>query len=145
MSGGDSAPSASMSTGGGGGGPTPLDQRVTLASIKDDGLGMKEKPDYISIKGTVTYIRHENEPWYTACPNLTCNRKVNFALISDITNIQVVEGFNQQWTCEKCNQEFPNVLQSSFYLFIYFQVCSAIHPFNDNVRSFRPVVVQYVQ
>lgn len=76
MNGGENAPSASMSTGGGAGGPTPLDQRITIASIKDEGLGMKEKPDYVSVKGTVTYIRHENDPWYTACPTPNCNRKV---------------------------------------------------------------------
>jgi replication factor A1 len=104
MSGGETAPSASMSTGGGGGGPVPLDQRITIASIKDDGLGMKEKPDYVTVKGTVTYIRHENDPWYTACPTPNCNRKV-------------VEGFNQQWTCEKCNQEFPNVRHNLHVLF----------------------------
>lgn len=77
MNGGENAPSASMSTGGGAGGPIPLDQRIAIASIKDDGLGMKEKPDYVTVKGTVTYIRHENDPWYTACPTPNCNRKVS--------------------------------------------------------------------
>jgi len=96
MSGGETAPSASMTTAGNrSGGAAPLDQRVTITSIKDDQLGLKEKPDFISFKGTVNYIRHETDPWYTACPTPNCNRKV-------------VEGFNQQWTCEKCNQEFPN-------------------------------------
>lgn len=93
-SGGDSAPSNSLSAAGTGGTTAALDQRISIASIKDDGLGMGEKPDYVSFKGTVTYIRHDNEPWYTACPSGNCNKKV-------------LEGFNQMWNCEKCNQEFP--------------------------------------
>jgi replication factor A1 len=53
-----------------------LDQRNTVASIRDDGLGMSEKPDYVTLKGSVTYIRHDNDPWYAACPNAGCNKKV---------------------------------------------------------------------
>ena len=82
MNGGENAPSASMSTGGSeGGGSVPLEQRIGIASIKEDGLGLKEKPDYVGFKGTVTYIRHENEPWYTGCPTPSCNRKVTKTLI----------------------------------------------------------------
>jgi replication factor A1 len=84
MSGGESAPSASMSTGGGAGGPITLDQRIAISTIKDEGLGMKEKPDYVSVKGTVTYIRHENGPWYTACPSPNCNRKVSSLTSSSV-------------------------------------------------------------
>ena len=53
-----------------------LDQRNSIASIRDDGLGMAEKPDYVTVQGAVTYIRHDNDPWYAACPNPGCNKKV---------------------------------------------------------------------
>lgn len=68
--------SRDCNTGGGNGGSVAFDQRNTLASIKDDALGMSEKPDYITLKGAVTYVRHDNEPWYAACPNAGCNKKV---------------------------------------------------------------------
>lgn len=102
-----------FTTGGGvGGGHVVFDQRNTVASIRDDALGMSEKPDYVTLKGAVTYIRHDNDPWYAACPNAGCNKKV-CKLVGQLLVInvlmEVVEGLNQSWTCERCNQEFPKV------------------------------------
>ena len=37
---------------------------------------MGEKADYYTYKGTVTYIKHDNDPWYPACPTDGCNKKV---------------------------------------------------------------------
>ena len=58
----------SLSTGGGGGGGARTDDKVvserhTLASIKDLGLGYGEKPDWISVKGSLTFVKHDNPPW----------------------------------------------------------------------------------
>jgi replication factor A1 len=69
------------SNGGGGGGDISggIDTRKTFSSVKDEGLGFGAKPDYITVKGTITFIRGENM-WYPACPNdvdgRTCNKKV---------------------------------------------------------------------
>lgn len=72
-----------------------IEKRKTIASIKDEGMGLGEKPDYCTLKGTVVYIKHDNDPWYNACPTPNCNKKV-------------VEGFNGQWSCEKCNKTFDS-------------------------------------
>lgn len=58
------------------GGVASLDQRVSVSSIKDSGLGMGEKADFVTIKGSITFIRHDTDPWYAACPNGDCNKKV---------------------------------------------------------------------
>lgn len=80
----------------GGGGNESFDKRKTIASIKDEGLGMAEKPDYVVVKGSVVYIKHDTDPWYTACPSEQCNKKVT-------------ESMNNEWFCEKCNKSFQNV------------------------------------
>ncbi|KAG5189180.1 hypothetical protein JKP88DRAFT_197666 [Tribonema minus] len=86
---------------GGGGGPRsdPYDvaQRLGVAGIKEEQLGLKEKPDYASLKAYVAFIKHdsENGPWYTACPTEGCNKKV-------------VEEMDQGWRCEKCSRSYPN-------------------------------------
>jgi replication factor A1 len=104
------------SGGGGGGGVTEgFEKRKSIAAIKDEGmvvihklihlsfihvfdvfpgLGMSEKPDYVVVKGTVVYIRHDNDPWYTACVGDNCNKKVT-------------ENMNGDWHCEKCNRDYP--------------------------------------
>jgi replication factor A1 len=60
----------------GGGGQQSLDQRRSVSSIKNDGLGMGEKADYSTIKATVTFIKSEPDPWYTACIGPDCQKKV---------------------------------------------------------------------
>ncbi|KAI8393889.1 putative replication factor-A protein 1 [Radiomyces spectabilis] len=61
--------------------------RTTLQQVKDDQLGMGDRPDYFTIKGTVVYIRSENVA-YPACPE--CKKKL------------VQEGAS--WRCEKCQK-----------------------------------------
>jgi replication factor A1 len=87
---------------GGVGGGDAFEKRKHISSIMEEGLGRAEKPDYITVKGTVTYLKHDNDPWYTACPTPNCNKKV-------------VEGMGGQWSCEKCNQHFDNVSLHSYY------------------------------
>ncbi len=87
---------SSAQPGSAGGGNESFDKRKTMASIKEEGMGMADKPDYIVLKGSVVYIKHDNDPWYTACPTDQCNKKVN-------------ESLNSEWFCEKCNKTFPQV------------------------------------
>jgi replication factor A1 len=79
---------------GGGGGN---DVRKQFADIKDENLGFKEKPDYLSVRGTITFFQHDPDkpPWYNACPTPKCNKKV------------MLDEANNLWQCEKCNQSFP--------------------------------------
>jgi replication factor A1 len=93
---------------GGAGGNESFDKRKTMASIKDEAMGLGEKPDYIVLKGSVVYIKHDNDPWYTACPTDQCNKKVT-------------ENMSNDWFCEKCNKSFPQV--SSTALFDWFIDC----------------------
>ena len=85
-------------------GAEPLEKRKLLSSIREDGLGMGEKGDYISFKATINYIKHESDTWYTACPTEGCNKKV----------VNLGSG---SYRCEKCDREFPGVsfmLHSSY-------------------------------
>ena len=43
----------------------------TISQITTENLGMGDKPDYFVVRGTVTFIRHEEgkQPFYQACAN----------------------------------------------------------------------------
>lgn len=72
----------SLSSGGAGGGERGVDsleKRLRVSAIKEAGLGLGDKADYGTFKATVTFIKHDNDPWYTACPK--CNKKVSVALL----------------------------------------------------------------
>ncbi|XP_008784586.2 replication protein A 70 kDa DNA-binding subunit A-like [Phoenix dactylifera] len=73
------------------------DIRKTVSQIKDEGLGRAEKPDWITVKATVTFIKVDNF-CYTACPLLVgdrqCNKKVN-------------NNGDGTWRCDRCDQSFP--------------------------------------
>lgn len=64
-----------------------------IGAIKDEQLGMNEKPDYFNVKATIIHIRHEN-PAYPACSSEGCNKKV----------LETDEG----WRCEACNKTHPS-------------------------------------
>ncbi|XP_047141686.1 replication protein A 70 kDa DNA-binding subunit isoform X1 [Hydra vulgaris] len=65
----------------------------TLGQIKDEGLGMGEKPDYFNVRAFIVFYRKEN-CMYQACPGADCNKKV----IED----------NGQFRCEKCDRTYPD-------------------------------------
>ncbi|XP_077244745.1 replication protein A 70 kDa DNA-binding subunit A-like [Tasmannia lanceolata] len=73
------------------------DVRKTVSQIKDEGLGRSEKPDWITVKATISFIKVENF-CYTACPLMVgdrqCNKKVN-------------NNGDGTWLCERCDQSFP--------------------------------------
>ncbi|GJN36318.1 hypothetical protein PR202_gb25167 [Eleusine coracana subsp. coracana] len=74
------------------------DVRKTVAQIKDDGLGINGKPDWITIKGSISHLKSDNF-FYPACTievnGRQCNKKV--------TN-----NGDGTWHCERCDQVLPN-------------------------------------
>lgn len=44
--------------------------------MADHGLGHGEKPDFIEVKGTISFLKSDPEPWYRSCTNGDCKRKV---------------------------------------------------------------------
>ncbi|XP_027329707.1 replication protein A 70 kDa DNA-binding subunit A-like [Abrus precatorius] len=77
------------------GGPK-YDVRKTVSQIKDEGLGRSDKPDWITVSATISFIKTDTF-CYTACPLMIgdrqCNKKVN-------------RSGNTRWQCDRCNQEF---------------------------------------
>ncbi|KAL5973296.1 Replication protein A 70 kDa DNA-binding subunit C [Asimina triloba] len=73
------------------------DIRKAITQIKDEGLGRSEKPDWITVKATVSFVKVDNF-CYTACPLMVgdrhCNKKVN-------------NHGDGTWHCERCDQSFP--------------------------------------
>ena len=93
--GGSDQKSASLSKMGGGGGMGSFLDRSTFADIKEKGLGMGAKPDYITVKGTITFIKRDQEvgPWYNSVPE------------GDI-KYKVIQEPNGEWRCEKLDKVF---------------------------------------
>ncbi|KAI5070171.1 hypothetical protein GOP47_0014514 [Adiantum capillus-veneris] len=77
----------------GGGGPR-LDMRKTVSQIKDEGLGRSDKPDWIALRATISFIKTDNF-CYTACPlpvgDRQCNKKV-------------VSNGDGTWRCDRCDK-----------------------------------------
>ncbi|KAL5995365.1 Replication protein A 70 kDa DNA-binding subunit A [Asimina triloba] len=68
--------------------------RKTVSQIKDEGLGRAGKPDWVTVKGTISFIKAD--PFcYTACPltvgDRQCSKKVTKS--------------GRNWHCERCDQE----------------------------------------
>ncbi|KAL8040254.1 hypothetical protein ABFX02_10G086300 [Erythranthe guttata] len=77
-------------------GGTKNDVRKNLTQIKDEGLGRSDKPDWITVKATISFIKTDSF-CYTACPlpigDRQCSKKVT-------------KSGNSRWMCDRCNQEF---------------------------------------
>jgi len=71
------------------GGGSVSAQRKPLSAIQDEFLGAT-KPDYMSVKGTVLFIRKENF-MYKSCATANCNRKVR-------------DEENGKYRCEACDE-----------------------------------------
>ncbi len=67
-----------------------------IAQISEEGLGMSEKADYFTVKGTILSIKADNM-YYPACLTQGCNKKV----------VEVGPG---RWRCEKCDKSYPKPL-----------------------------------
>ncbi|KAK4396864.1 Replication protein A DNA-binding subunit A [Sesamum angolense] len=70
--------------------------RKTMAQIKDEGLGRSDKPDWITVKATISFIKTDNF-CYTACPLMIGDRQCNK---------KVTKSGNSRWLCDRCTQEF---------------------------------------
>ncbi|KZV31988.1 replication protein A 70 kDa DNA-binding subunit A-like [Dorcoceras hygrometricum] len=70
--------------------------RKTITQIKDEGLGRSDKPDWITIKATISFVKTDTF-CYTACPLMIGDRQCNK---------KVTKSGNSRWLCDRCNQEF---------------------------------------
>ncbi|KAK9101489.1 hypothetical protein Scep_024919 [Stephania cephalantha] len=70
--------------------------RKTVAQIKDEGLGRSNKPDWITVKASIAFIKTDTF-CYTACPLMIGDRQCSK---------KVVKSGETRWQCERCNQEF---------------------------------------
>ncbi|XP_061357721.1 replication protein A 70 kDa DNA-binding subunit A-like [Gastrolobium bilobum] len=70
--------------------------RKTVSQIKDEGLGRSDKPDWITVRATISFIKTDTF-CYTACPLMIGDRQCNK---------KVTRSGNTRWQCDRCNQEF---------------------------------------
>ncbi|KAL9314632.1 hypothetical protein ACSQ67_020084 [Phaseolus vulgaris] len=77
-------------------GGTKNEVRKTISQIKDEGLGRSDKPDWITIRATISFIKTDTF-CYTACPLMIGDRQCNK---------KVTRSGNTRWQCDRCNQEF---------------------------------------
>ncbi|KAJ7943945.1 Replication protein A subunit [Quillaja saponaria] len=70
------------------------DVRKTISQIKDEKLGTSEKPDWISVSASLSYIKFDNF-CYTACPIMIGDRQCN----KKVTN-----NGDGKWRCDRCDQ-----------------------------------------
>lgn len=70
------------------------DVRKTISQIKDEKLGTSEKPDWITVSATLTFIKVD-QFCYNACPLMIGDRQCN----KKVTN-----NGDGKWRCERCDQ-----------------------------------------
>eukprot|EP01018_Ginkgo_biloba_P018078 Gb_20429 [translate_table: standard] len=74
-----------------------VDMRKMVAQIKDEGLGRSDKPDWIAVKASLSFIKVDNF-CYTACPLMIGERQCN----KKVSNYG-----DGTWHCERCDRNFP--------------------------------------
>ncbi|XP_024018543.1 replication protein A 70 kDa DNA-binding subunit A [Morus notabilis] len=82
------------------------DIRKTISQIKDEKLGTSDKPDWITVCATITFIKVDNF-CYTACPEKIGDRQCN----KKVTN-----NGDGKWRCDRCDKsveecEYRYILQ----------------------------------
>lgn len=77
-------------------GASKNDIRKNVSQIKDEGLGRSDKPDWVTVRATVTFIKTDTF-CYTACPLMIGDRQCNK---------KVTRSGDSRWQCDRCNQEF---------------------------------------
>lgn len=70
--------------------------RKTISQIKDENLGQGDKPDWVTLKATISFIKTDNF-YYTACPLMIGDRKCS----KKVTKVA-----SGNWCCDRCDQEF---------------------------------------
>lgn len=94
------------SAGGGARGADPFEQRKAVSSIKEEQLGYNEKPDWLSFKATITFLKKDKNgddgAWYTACANAgePCKNMFKATQTSDGT-----------FHCDKCQQTYETCVR----------------------------------
>ncbi|KAG7578873.1 OB-fold nucleic acid binding domain AA-tRNA synthetase-type [Arabidopsis thaliana x Arabidopsis arenosa] len=77
------------------GGVSRNEIRKSVSQIKEEGLGRSDKPDWITVKATVSFIKTDSF-CYTACPLMIGDKQCNKKVTRSGTN---------RWLCDRCNQE----------------------------------------
>ncbi|KAI4327970.1 hypothetical protein L6164_020372 [Bauhinia variegata] len=72
--------------------------RKTISQIKDEKLGTSEKPDWITVCASVSFVKVDNF-CYTACPIMIGDRQCN----KKVTN-----NGDGKWRCDRCDQTIDN-------------------------------------
>ncbi|KAL3800756.1 hypothetical protein ACHAW5_002470 [Stephanodiscus triporus] len=91
---------------GGNRGPDPFDQRKSVCAIKSEQMGYNDKPDWLSFKATITFLKKEKQgdegAWYTACANADdpCKNMYKATQTSD-----------GNWHCDKCMKTYENCVR----------------------------------
>jgi replication factor A1 len=99
---------------GGNRGPDPFEQRKFISAIKSEQMGYNDKPDWLSFKVTITFLKKEKQgdegpwytgdegPWYTACANADdpCKNMYMATQTSD-----------GNWHCDKCMKTYENCVR----------------------------------
>jgi replication factor A1 len=74
------------------------DVRTTIAQIKEEGMGKSEKPDWITVMGTVWNIKTDNF-CYPACTGVVNGTRCTKKVTKDV---------DEMWQCESCEQSSQN-------------------------------------
>lgn len=86
-----------------------MDVRKTITQIKDEKLGTSDKPDWITVSATISFIKVDNF-CYTACPIMIGDRQCN----KKVTN-----NGDGKWRCERCDQ---SVDECDYRYILQFQI-----------------------
>ncbi|GFZ08627.1 replication factor-A protein 1-like protein [Actinidia rufa] len=85
------------------------DVRKTVSQIKDEKLGTSEKPDWITISATISFMKIDTF-CYTACPIMIGDRQCN----KKVTN-----NGDGKWRCDRCDQ---SVDECDYRYILQFQI-----------------------
>lgn len=105
-----------------GGNSSSVSARKTLAAIVDENLGHGEKPDYVSVKCSVSFVRSGNKNWYPACQNdkgegRKCNKRITEVSLraqapcnfpQHISPPLLCSQTGSGWHCDSCNHDTDN-------------------------------------
>lgn len=85
------------------------DIRKTISQIKDERLGTSEKPDWITVSATISFIKVDNF-CYTACPIMIGDRQCNK---------KVSNNGDGKWRCDRCDQ---SIEECDYRYILQFQI-----------------------
>ncbi|KAL9246974.1 hypothetical protein vseg_020451 [Gypsophila vaccaria] len=85
------------------------DFRKTISQIKDEKLGTSEKPDWITVCATLSFMKMDNF-CYTACPLQIGERQCSKKVVND---------GDGKWRCDRCDQ---SVDECDYRYILQFQI-----------------------